>query len=174
MTPQMPGSDLRIEPLGSRHDRAAFSCGVAALDRYLQQNASQDRANRIAAIFVCTPHGVSIAGYYTLSAHVVRLDDLPRELAKKLPRYPNVPATLLGRLAVSNDYRRRGIGQLLLVDSFRRVLLQTREIASAMIVVDAKDDAAREFYLHHDFIALPSHPNRLIYSVRTIEKLFAR
>jgi GNAT superfamily N-acetyltransferase len=163
---------FRIEPLGDQHDRAAFSCGVEALDRYLQKQAGQDVSKHVAAVFVITPDGESIAGFYTLSAHVITLSDLPDKVAKKLPRYPNVPATLLGRLAVSKNFRGRSIGELLLLDAFKRVLANTRDVASAVVAVDAKDERAREFYLRHDFVPLPSQPNRLFYSVKTIEKLF--
>lgn len=107
-----------------------------------------------------------------MSAHVLNLGDLPDNVAKKLPRYPNVPATLLGRLAVSIDFRGRSIGELILLDAFKRVLANTQEVGSAVLVVDAKDERAREFYLRHDFIPLPSQPNRLFYTVKTIEKLF--
>ena len=163
----------RIEPLGERHNRAAFSCGVEALDRYLLKQAGQDVSKHVAAAFVITPDGVTIAGFYTLSAHVVRLGELPENVSKKLPRYPNVPATLLGRLAVSREFRGQGLGELLLMDALKRVLLSTREIASAVVVVDAKDERAREFYLRHDFIPLPLQPKRLFYPMRTIEKLFS-
>ncbi len=155
----------------AKHNREAFSCGVAALDSYLHRQASQDVSKRVAAAFVMTPDGETIAGFYTLSAHVVSLSDLPANVAKKLPRYPAVPATLLGRLAVSNDFRGKGIGELLLLDAFKRVLANAREGASAAVVVDAKDD---RFYLHQDFIPLPSQPNRLFYPVKTIEKLFGK
>jgi GNAT superfamily N-acetyltransferase len=163
----------RIEPLSDQHDRAAFSCGVEALDLYLQRQASQDVRKHVAATFVIVPDGASIAGFYTLSAHAINLADLPESVAKKLPRYPTVPVTLLGRLAVSKDHRGRGIGQLLLLDAFKRVLVHSAEVASAAVVVDAKYLDARNFYLRHDFIPLPSNPNRLFYLVKTIEKLFA-
>ena len=123
----------RIEPLGEQHNRAAFSCGVEALDRYLQRQAGQDISKHVAAAFVITPDGETITGFYTLSAHVVSLGDLPDNVAKKLPRYPNVPATLLGRLAVSTDFRGEGIGELLLLDAFKRVLVNAREVASAAL-----------------------------------------
>ena len=165
--------ELRPEPLSTKHRKADFSCGVEPLDRYLQRQAGQDIDKRVAAVFVLTPDGATIAGYYSLSAHVVSLADLPPTVAKKLPRYPNVPATLLGRLAVSMNFRGQGVGELLLLDAFRRVLATTREIASAVIVVDAKDKTARNFYLHQDFIPLLSQPNRLFYAVKTIEELFA-
>ena len=117
----------RIEPLSVKHDRAAFSCGVEALDRYLQKQAGQDISRRVAAAFVITPDGTTIAGFYTLSAHLVNLADLPENVAKKLPRYPNVPATLLGRLAVSENFRGQGIGELLLLDALQRALGNTRK-----------------------------------------------
>ena len=164
----------RIEPLGSQHDRAGFSCGVEPLDRYLQRQAAQDVRKHVAAAFVITPDGTTVAGFYTLSAHVVNLGDLPEQVSRKLPRYPHVPATLIGRLAVSRNFRGQGLGELLLLDALHRVLASAREIASAVVVVDAKDERAREFYLRHDFIPLPSQPNRLFYPVATIRKLFSR
>lgn len=172
MNRQRDAVQYRIEPLADKHSRVAFSCGVAALDRYLQRQAGQDVAKHVAAAFVITPDGKTIAGFYTLSAHVLNLGDLPDNVAKKLPRYPNVPATLLGRLAVSTDFRGQGIGELLLLDAFKRVLANIQEVGSAVLVVDAKDERARQFYLRHDFIPLPSQPNRLLYTVKTIEKLF--
>ena len=81
-----------IEPLGNHHDRAAFSCGVASLDGYLKRQARQERDRRIAAVFVMvgdTPE--TVAGYFTLSALSIDLAGLPAGLAKKLPRYPEVP-----------------------------------------------------------------------------------
>jgi GNAT superfamily N-acetyltransferase len=162
-----------IERLADKHERTAFSCGVEPLDRYLWKQASQDAAKRVTAVFVLTPDGKRIAGFYTLSAHVVNLGDLPPAIAKRLPRYPNVPATLLGRLAVDRNFQGRGIGELLLLDAFKRVLSSSREIGSAAVVVDAMNEHARQFYLRHDFIPLPSQPNRLFYPTKTIEKLLA-
>ena len=174
MSKEHDETQYRIEPLGDQHDRAAFSCGVEVLDRYLQRQAGQDVSRRVAAAFVITPDGKTIAGFYTLSAHLVNLADLPESVAKRLPRYPNVPATLLGRLAVSENFRGQGIGELLLLDALKRAFGNTREVASAVVVVDAKDERARGFYLRHDFMPLPTHPNRLFYPMRTIEKLFPR
>jgi ribosomal protein S18 acetylase RimI-like enzyme len=77
-------------------------------------------------------------------------------------------------LAVSREFRGQGLGELSLIDALKRVLLSTREIASAVVMVDAKDERAREFYLRHDFIPLPSQRSRLFYPVRTIGKLFSK
>jgi GNAT superfamily N-acetyltransferase len=162
---------LRVELLSDGHNRGAFSCGVEALDRYLRTQAGQDVRKRVAAVFVLTPDGVTVAGFYTLSAHRVNLTDLPDAAAKKLPRYPDVPATLLGRLAVSTDFRGQGIGELLLLDALKRALENTRQVASAAVIVDAKDEHARRFYLRHDFTPLPLQPHRLFYLMKTIQKL---
>jgi predicted N-acetyltransferase YhbS len=163
---------FEITPLGNQHNRAAFSCGVEPLDRYLQKQASQDVAKHVAAVFVATPDTQTIAGYYTLSAHAISLGDLPPHVAKKLPRYPSVPVTLLGRLAVSVVFQGQRLGESLLLDALKRALLHSREVASAAVVVDAKDENVRNFYVRHDFIPLPAQPNRLFFLMNSIEKLF--
>jgi predicted GNAT family N-acyltransferase len=169
---QDPKLDFKIEPLNDHHDRAAFSCGDDDLDRYLQKQAGQDVKKRVAAVFVASVDGKTIAGFYTLSAHMLHLNDVPMEAAKKLPKYPNVPATLLGRLARSKNLPKQGLGEFLLMDALRKALDGSRTIASAAVVVDAKSEAAREFYEDYDFIRLPQQPMRLYYPMHTIAKLF--
>jgi GNAT superfamily N-acetyltransferase len=160
--------EFKVEPLGPRHNRDVFSCGVPALDRYLKKQASQDVRKHVAATFVITPDGATIAGFYSLSSSAVWLADLPEEFGKKLPRYPSVPATLLGRLAVSADFQGQGVGKLLLANALGRVLITSYTVASAVVVVDAKDEALLKFYVHHGFIPLATSPHRLIYPVKSI------
>lgn len=161
-----------IEPLGPKHDRAAFSCGVEALDAYLHKQAGQDLKKRAAVPFVVAPDGKTIAGYYTLSQYAVQLDAIPAEVAKKLPKYPVVPATLLGRLAVSTAFRGQGLGAMLLMDALYRSLRHSRELASAGVVVDAKDAAALAFYKKYGFLELPKVERRLFLPMGTVEQLF--
>lgn len=160
-----------VEALNALHNRSDFECGVEALDRYLKQQASQDMRRRIAALFVLVDLDISrIAGYYTLAATAIRLAELPMEISKKLPKYPLVPATLLGRLAVDQSYQGQGVGSFLLMDALRRSF--NSEIASMAVVVDAKDDKARDFYEHHQFITFPDQSQRLYLPMTTIAKLF--
>ena len=161
-----------VEPLGPKHDRAAFSCGVEILDAYLHKQAGQDLKKRVAVPFVITPDGTTIAGYYTLSQYSVQLDEIPAEVAKKLPKYPIVPATLLGRLAVSVAFRGRGHGATLLMDALYRTLQHSREVASAGVIVDAKDAAAVAFYTKYGFLELPRIERRLFLPMGTVEHLF--
>jgi len=151
---------IRIEPLGPEHDRSAFSCGVPALDRYLREQASQDARRRVAAPFVASTDGMKVLGFYTLSATSIQLADIPVALAKKLPRYPRLPATLLGRLATDLSARGVGLGRLLLVDAIARAVRS--EIASFALMLDAKDENAAAFYEREGFIRLPGTPIRLL------------
>ncbi len=163
-----------IEPLGKHHDRAAFSCGSEPLDRYLKNLAGQDARRHVAAPFmlVDAPGSKTVMGYYTLSAFSVDLGDLPEDVAKELPHYPVVPATLIGRLAVDQRYRGQGFGEVLLVDALRRSLDQSAEIAAAAVVVDAMDEGAWRFYRHFDFIAFPERRDRLFLQMKDVEALF--
>jgi len=163
----------RIEPLTKEHDRESFSCGVEALDFYFIKLASQDVKRHVAAVFVLTIGEKEIAGYYTLSSTAIPLEDLPAAIAKKLPKYKHVPATLLGRLAVSQKHRGHRFGDLLLVDAIKRSLRQSREVGAMALVVDAKDDPARSFYRHYDFIPFPHIPYRLFLPMATIVQSFS-
>ena len=160
-----------VEPLDVQHNRSDFECGVEALDRYLKQQASQDMRRRIAAPFVLVDQDIDrIAGYYTLAATAIHLAELPPEIIKKLPKYPLVPATLLGRLAVNQRYQGQGVGSFLLIDALRRSF--NSEIASMAVVVDALDDKAHAFYKHHQFIPFQEQSQRLYLPMTTIAKLF--
>jgi predicted GNAT family N-acyltransferase len=171
------GDDRRffVEPFDKRrHDRTAFSCEQEPLVTYLKQQANQDSRKCVAAVFVLTPDGKTIAGYYTLSQYAIELGDIPDELLKQLglPKYKQLPATLVGRLARSLQFKKQGIGELLLMSALRQALEHSRSIASVAVVLDTKDEAARNFYQRYGFIVLPDHPNRLFLPMRTIEQMF--
>ncbi len=164
-------SRFRFEPLGSQHDRSHFSCGAEPLDEYLKTRARQDAKRFAAAVFVMVPVETPavVAGYYTLSATSVALEEVPEEFARKLPRYPFAPATLLGRLA--RDARFPGTGKLLLADALQRACRQVGEIASATVIVEAKDAWARAFYEAFGFRTLLTSGNRLFLPMQTVATL---
>lgn len=150
-----------IEALGSGHDRAAFSSGVDALDRYFREQVTQDVRRRTTACYVALDREkAKVAGYYTLAAGGVPLAEMPQELAKKLPRYPSVPVARVGRLAIDRSYRGRRLGSGLLWDAGLRALRS--EVAVFALVVDAKDEQAASFYRHHGFVAFGSRPSQLV------------
>jgi len=168
-----PATPYRTEALGKTHDRTAFGCGSAALDRYLQQQARQDAEKSVAAPFVLTTSpALQVLGYYTLSASLVNGSELPNPLARKLPRYPQLPVTLLGRLAVDQRMKGKGIGQFLLMDALRRSLEAAANIAAMAVLVDATDDTVQAFYRHFSFLPLHEQPRRLFLPMKTVAGLF--
>jgi GNAT superfamily N-acetyltransferase len=152
----MSGPRFSIGPLDLGAERSDFTCRVEPLDRYFKTQVSQDIKRRVTACFTAVDAQGHIAGYYTLASASILVTDLAEPLARKMPRYPNVPAVRMGRLAVDRNFKGQGLGAALLADALRRAT--TAEIAAYALVVDAKDLAAAEFYTHHGFIATSGNP----------------
>ena len=131
-----------IEKLSSSHCLDDFDCGSQALNRFLVRFALTSQQ----ASSSQTYSGMAdqaIAGFYTLAVGQVNYDDSPQRLTKGLARHP-VPIMLLARLAVSIDWQNRGIG--------------------------AKDDAARQFYTHFNFIPSPTDPYHLFLLLKDVPR----
>jgi GNAT superfamily N-acetyltransferase len=150
-----------IEPLGKQHDRAAFTSGQPDIDDWFRRRAGQDERRNIARVFVAIDDERTVIGFYSLSSYTLALDDLPADLARRLPRYDAIPAARIGRLARDQRVRGRGVGELLLADAVRRILGAARSVAVFAIVVDAKDDTAVLFYRRFGFLPFPLQPRRL-------------
>jgi len=115
----------------------------------------------------------TILGYYTLSSYGVDVGELPAPIAKKLPRYPLIPVTLLGRLAVDRRHHGYGIGEFLLLDALHRASRHAVDVAAAAVIVDAIDPAAARFYQRFGFMPFPSTRSRLFLPMKTVAALFA-
>lgn len=154
---------FRIALLG-KQDRRAFASGAEMLDRYFRERVTQDVRRRITACFIALDddgdNDGAIAGFYTLAATSLLLDALPPERARGLPRYPVVPAVLLGRLAVATAYQGKRLGGALVADALLRAA-QSEVMAHAMLV-EAKDEQAARFYEHLGFARLIDDRLRLI------------
>lgn len=163
-----------IEPLAKYHNREYFSCGNEELDRYFQIVASQDRKRNIAVPYVIVNlENSQIIGYYTLSMTSIYLGELPNSIAKKLPKYPLIGVTLIGRLAVDNNYQGMGWGKLLVMDALYKSLEASKQVASFAVVVDAIDKQAVQFYQRFDFQAFPEQPFKLFRTMKNIVQAFA-
>jgi GNAT superfamily N-acetyltransferase len=112
---------------------------VESLDNYLKTQASQDMRRKANAVFVLVPERApgTIAGYFTLCACGLAPGTIPEEASKHLPRYPQVSATLLGRLAVTVELQGRGLGSVLLAEALRKAYGNAAVVGSSMVVVDA-------------------------------------
>lgn len=87
-------------------------------------------------------------------------DDAPERVKKGLANH-SIPIMLLARLAVDRHWQKRGIGAALMKDA----MLRTRQAADIAgiraLMVHAKDDDARSFYQHFNFVPSPSDPLHL-------------
>lgn len=167
-------ADLAVVQLDDRHQRAAFTCGVDALDRYLQTQAGQDVRRRANGVFVLIDpkQAETVLGYYTLCATALPPGAIPDAARKHIPRYPLVSATLIGRLAIVKSRQGQRLGAVLLADALRRTLASAETVGSSMIVVDALDDDAAAFYAAHGFVRLPESL-RLVLPMRVVENMLA-
>jgi predicted GNAT family N-acyltransferase len=156
----------RLDP--TKHHRDGFRCESEELTDFLHKRARKEMDALASACFVIVPVAESgrIAGFYTLSATEIATTDLPLDLVKKLPRYPHLPATLLGRLARDLAWRGQNIGGLLLIDALRRSLRQSSKIGAVVVVTDPKDTRARAFYQHYGF--QPLNEQRMFISMKEI------
>lgn len=155
-----------IEPLAKGHQRSGFVCGDERIDAYFQETVSQDVKRKYATCFVAREIATDrVAGFYTLSSSNVPLTEVPEGLARKLPRYPTVPAVLIGWLGRHLDYAGIGLGEALLFDAIRTVA--TAPIGAHAVFADAIDDRAAAFYAAFGFLPLTSRPRTLYLPVAT-------
>jgi predicted GNAT family N-acyltransferase len=163
----------RIEPLGKQHDRAAFTCGIPALDDYIKTKATQDDRRDAAKAYVALALKTDrVVGYYTLSNTGIDLSAIPEADVARLARYPIVGSTLIGRLARDLTEKGKGLGEFLLMHALYRSLALSRQIASAAVVVEAKDHDAMTFYQRYGFKRLLQNERKLFLPMRTVDRLF--
>jgi len=153
------------EALG-RHDRSAFASGNERIDTYFREIVSQDVKRGYAACYVLVEKAsAKLAGFYTLSSHSIPLTELASDIARKLPRYPSVPAVLIGWLGRDASFRGQHLGSMLLADAITR--LAAAPIGLHAICADAIDEAAAAFYREHQFKPFVSRPNSLYLPMKT-------
>jgi predicted GNAT family N-acyltransferase len=155
-----------IEPLAKHHDRARFDCGTGKLNDYLRKYARQNDDKNISRTFVAVDSKNTIKGYYSISTSEVEFAELPDEIGKRLPKYP-VPAARIGRLAIDKTAQGTGLGKRLLIDALVRIAGISGQIGVKVVVVDAKDDKAKEFYQYYGFQEVRDNPLKLFLPIET-------
>ena len=154
----------------AKHERAALCSGHDLIDRSFRETVSQDVKRSYAACFVLIERSTDkVAGFYTLSAHSIPLNDVGPELAKKLPRYPSVPVVLIGWMGRDLAFRGTGVGSMLLYDAIGRVA--QAPVGAYAIGADALNDVATAFYQKHQFQPLMSRPQTLFLPMKTAQAL---
>jgi GNAT superfamily N-acetyltransferase len=165
----VPADDdlMRIELFDRQHNREGFDCGEPALNDFLNLYASQQQKRNLNRIYVATDDAGAVKGFYCLSAASIAFNELPEDLARRLPRYP-IPAVLLGRFAVDRNCQGQGLGRDLLAHALARVCEAAQLIGVAFVVVDAKSEKAADFYRRLGFVSLPDRSMTLVLPVASV------
>ncbi len=152
-------------PLTSEHDVSGFDCGEPVLDDWLRHRALKNESRFSRTYVVCL--GDQVAGYYCISASSVERAAAPSKVRRNAP--DAVPVSIIGRLAVSRDYAGKGLGADMLSDALRRIAVASQSIGIAAVLVHAKDDGAKRFYLRcAEFIEYPNDSRILFLPIETV------
>lgn len=159
----MTGLDWEEAAIAKMHDRAAFDCGNADLNLYLQRYARQNHESNGAKCFVAVPADKPsrILGFYTLSPASLEYARTPALAKQGLARY-DVPVFRLGRLAVDISVRGRGLGGSLLLRAAERCIRVARDVGGVGLLIDAKDDRAALWYEGCGALRLDDAPLSLV------------
>ena len=152
-------------PLGEEHDLSSFDCGEPALNDWLRERARKNESRFSRTYVVCD--GVRVVGFYSLSAGSVERAAAPGRLRRNAP--DAVPVSVIGRLAVDRAWAGKGLGADLLADALRRIAVAAQSIGIGAVLVHAKSDAARRFYLGcAEFIEYPQDRRTLFLPIETV------
>jgi GNAT superfamily N-acetyltransferase len=155
-------------PLGAEHDLAAFDCGESALNEWLWRRALKNESRFSRTYVVC--EGKRVVAYFCISAGVVERAAAPGKVRRNAP--DTIPVSVIGRLAVSRDHAGKGLGSDMLSDALRRVAVASQSIGIGAVLVHAKNDAAKRFYMNREFIEYPTDSRTLFLPIETVVAAF--
>lgn len=158
-----------VRKLAATDDVAGFDCGQPALNQFLQRYALVNQNANSAQTYVCCQAG-AVVGFYSLAVGSVDPAITPPRVIKGLARHP-VPVMILARLAVDLAHQRQGLGQALLKDALLRTARAADIAGIRCLLVHAKDDAARHWYVSWDFEPSPTDPYHLFLMIKDLKGL---
>jgi len=152
-------------PLTAEHDLSAFDCGEPALNDWLRHRALKNESRFSRTYVVC--QGNRAVAYFCISAGAVQRSAAPGKIRRNAP--DAVPVSVIGRLAVSRDHAGKGLGTDILVDALQRIAVASQSIGIRAVLVHAKDDAAKRFYVSRaEFIEYPADSRMLFLPIETV------
>lgn len=165
----------RPEPLGKHHRFDDFDCSEPALDEWLKRHARGAHASDSARVFVATlADGETVVGYYALAAAEVAPEEASARVLKGQPRERAVPAILLARLAVDREHQGAGLGRSLLQDALLRSMEAADAIGARVLLVHAKHDAAKTWYMQYSFEESPTDALHLMMLMKDVRAFLER
>jgi GNAT superfamily N-acetyltransferase len=154
----------RVESLAAGHDLAAFDCGHDALTDWLQQHA-RNATEQGTRTYLLVEDAGAVAGYFTIAPYLVERDTAPPGVGRGAPK--RIPAILLAKLALRSNLHGQGLGTELLVHALATIVTAARSAGGRLVVVDAVDSNAADFYRAHNFQPSPTDPYRLVMKLST-------
>jgi GNAT superfamily N-acetyltransferase len=156
-------------PLSGEHDLSTFDCGQPLLNDWLLHRSIKNES-RFSRTYV-VGEGTRVVGYYCLAAGAIARIAAPNWIRRNAPA--TIPVSVIGRLAVTREHTRKGLGGNLLADALRCVAAASRRIGIGAVVVHAKDDSARRFYMNcAEFVEYPSVSRTLFLPIETVAAAF--
>lgn len=159
---------LKFFPLDENQKINDFDCGQEDLNLFLKNHALSNQNRRLSST-VISYFESKVIGYYTLSPAQIEKETLPVKLTKGLPKYP-IAAIRLGRLAIDQNYQGKGFGEELLIHALRKCLYISKEIGGYVVIVDAKNQTAKNFYEKYGFKEFQGFPLFLYLRMKDIER----
>ena len=162
----MNGGLTPIEPLTAAHRLGDFDPGEPELDEWLVSRALRNQLAGFSRTYVTT-EDARVVGYHSVSAFAVLRADSTGRARRQAPR--QIPAILLGRLAVDRQVRGRGVGGGLLRHAMELTVAASDTIGVRMLVVTALHAEAAEFYERFGLSRSPTNPLDLMITVPDIQ-----
>lgn len=181
MTTPEDAKPIVIEPLDpAKHDRAAFSCGIAQVDNFFRRTANKlAKADNLRAFVMVDPKD-ELIGFYATNAHSIDYTELPERFARNRPAHGSIPAAYISMIGVDSRFQGRGYGGDLLIDCLRRLASAADALGIAIVILDVLDCGDSEkiakrlaLYTSYGFEALPSNGLRLFLPMATVRTLIA-
>ncbi|MCW2276117.1 GNAT superfamily N-acetyltransferase [Rhodoblastus acidophilus] len=152
------------------HDLSSFDCGEPALNDWLRERALKNESRFSRTYVVCD--GRRVVAYFCIAAGAVERAAAPGKVRRNAPE--TIPVSVIGRLAVSRDHAGKGLGSAILSDALRRIALASQSIGIGAVMVHAKDEKAKRFYLRcAEFIEYPDDSRTLFLPIETIVAAFS-
>jgi len=157
-------------PLEARHDLSGFDCGDPALNDWLLHRALKNESRFSRTYVVC--EGGRVVAYFCISAGAVERLAAPGKVRRNAPG--TIPVSVIGRLAVSREHAGRGLGADILADALHRIAVASQSIGIGAVLVHAKSDAAKRFYMGcAEFIEYPEESRTLFLPIETVIAAFS-
>ena len=156
-------------PLAPSHDLGQFDCGEPALNDWPKHRALKNES-RFSRTYV-VGDGNRVVAYFCIAAGAVEREAAPGKIRRNAPA--SIPVSVIGRLAVSKSHTGRGLGADILADALRRIAVASQSIGIGAVLVQAKDENAKRFYLAcAEFIEYPADSRTLFLPIETVIAAF--